>query len=264
MTDFLYEREGDSFAPTPWAGGPWSAQLQHGGPVNGLFARAIEQAAEESRLQVARITVELFRPVPKEPLRLAWRFVRRGRRVAGVEARLLRGEDDEISRAHGLLLARAPDREASYDIAPPGCDAAPPERGEAIEFIPTSLGDPLPGFHRSVRAHLAKGVSVPCLWATTPLSLVAGEATTPLVRCAMLADVTFGLAGRALMQEGHREWGMLINTDTTLYLERPPRGHWFAHRLLGLRDDAGVGLVETDVSDADGRMGRSLQALLAN
>ncbi len=32
MTDHVYERKGDVFAPTEWAGSPWSAEMQHGPP----------------------------------------------------------------------------------------------------------------------------------------------------------------------------------------------------------------------------------------
>ncbi len=72
MSGFLYRRTGDVYAPTQWAGSPWSRELQHGGPVNGLIASAAEAAAAETGLRVVRLSVDLFRPTPLEPLALAW------------------------------------------------------------------------------------------------------------------------------------------------------------------------------------------------
>lgn len=81
MADHVYDLDGRVYAPTEWAGSPWSSQHQHGGPVNALFAKAAEEAADRAGLRVVRLTVDLFRPVPREPLELLWRFVRRGRRM---------------------------------------------------------------------------------------------------------------------------------------------------------------------------------------
>ena len=46
MADYVYELDDLIFSPTEWAGSPWSDRYQHGGPVNALFARAAEEAAE--------------------------------------------------------------------------------------------------------------------------------------------------------------------------------------------------------------------------
>lgn len=272
MAGFVYHRDAETFSPTVWAGGPWSSKLQHGGPVNGLFARAAEQAALETGLQVTRLTADLFKPVPKEPLRCEWRFLRRGRRVAVIEAQLHRaGEDTATARATALLLQASPDHGRAHAVEPPSASAL--TNASPIRFFPGSRGDAPDGFHWSIEARAADAadradaVEGTVLWATTPLELVEGEPTSPLVRCAMLADLSFGLSGRALQ---HRdlarfgEWSPFINTDTTLYLERLPDGCWFGFRVALLSDQAGVGLAEVDVSDAQGRVGRASQALLAN
>ncbi len=83
MPEFLYRRSGDVFAPTEWAGSPWSRELQHGGPVCGLVASAAEAAAAETGLRVVRLSVDLYRPTPLQPLALAWQFPRRRARRHG-------------------------------------------------------------------------------------------------------------------------------------------------------------------------------------
>ena len=80
MIDFVYERDGNVYHPTEWAGSPWSEGFQHGGPINALFAAAAEEASRETGLRVVRLTVDLFRPVPRVPLNLERRFIRQRRR----------------------------------------------------------------------------------------------------------------------------------------------------------------------------------------
>jgi hypothetical protein len=266
MPDFLYAREGGLYTPTPWAGSPWSRELQHGGPVCGLMARAAEAAARETGLRPVRLTVDLCRPVPLAPLALGWRTLRRGRRLALIEARLSHGME-EVTRASALLLAARSDvalAPTTGEPPPPG-----PEGLDAMQMIPRAyLEQAPPGFHRSIELRLAEDELGPAAWLTTPLGLVAGEETSPLVRAAMLSDLTFAVGGRLLLQRRvaplARPRVALINADVTLYLERAPEGEWIAFRSAALGAKDGVGIAEVAQLDRRGRYGRSLQALVAN
>ena len=52
----IYEHEAENaYRPTRLAVSPWSQSMQHGGPVLGLFARELENAAAETGMQVARL-----------------------------------------------------------------------------------------------------------------------------------------------------------------------------------------------------------------
>jgi hypothetical protein len=266
VSDAVYVREGDLYAPTEWAGSPWSRELQHGGPVCGLVATVAEAAARETGLGVVRITVDLCRPTPKEKLALVWRYARRGRRLALLEVALRRG-DDEFTRGSVLLLAAEREGEGAWrpdEPPPPGPDGL-----EVMHFMPREyLAQVPPGFHRSVEVRMCEDEIGPAVWLTTPLELVAGEATSPLVRCAMLSDLTFAMAGRTLLRRralppDPRRVAM-INADLTLYLERPPEGAWFAYRHSQVSERRGVGVAEVTQLDRRGRYGRSLQALVAN
>lgn len=81
MTDAIFIPEGDLLAPTALARGPWTPQAQHGGPPSALLARAAERFEDGERTFVARLTIELLRPVPLAPLGLRTRFVRPGKKV---------------------------------------------------------------------------------------------------------------------------------------------------------------------------------------
>ena len=268
MAEFIYERDGDRFVPTVWAGSPWSAESQqNGAPVAGLFTRSAEECAAESGLQLARITVDLFRPVPKQPLRLAKRWLRRGRRLALVESRLSLGSD-EVSRSTALLLLPRPELTTGwFEAASP--PPPPPESARAIEFMPNvfSASAP-PGFHFSLQVRTARDAHGPIAWLTTPLELVAGEPTSPQVRFGALSDMTFAVAGRLSLQirpvEGAAVQMRFINADITLYRERIPEGDWLGLRPVTLSNRAGIGIAEVEQFDQTGRIGRSLQALVAN
>lgn len=266
MSECIYRQEGDVYAPTAWAGSPWSRELQHGGPVCGLIASAAEAAAAETGLRVARVSVDLFRPTPLAPLALRWRYLRRGRRLALIEA-WLRCGDDDVTRGSALLLAPSAELASSWhpaDPPPPG-----PEGLDGGSFMPRDyLALAPPGFHRSVEVRFTADELGPAVWATTPLALIEGRATSPLVRAAMLSDLTFALSGRLLLRR--RELPLdarrvaLINADMTLYLERPPTGDWVAMRHGTVNDHEGIAIAEVAQLDRSGRYGRSLQALVAN
>jgi hypothetical protein len=266
--DSTADREGFVYVPTEWAGSPWSERYQHGGPVNALFAMAAEEASAEADLRVVRLTVDLFRPVPREPLALHWRFVRQGRRIANLEAELTRPEDGErISRASAVLLRPSRDLVPSWEHSPapaPLLDAAEP-----VEFMPKAIRETFPpGFHRSFEVRMGADEHGPAAWITTPLSLLPDRPMSSLQRCAAVADLTFGLSGRSLLRQRIVDvdaWRVpMINTDTTIYWERPPVGTWFGFRHALLTDYEGIGLAEVDLADTNGRLGRSLQAMLAN
>ncbi len=267
MTGHVYELDGQLYTPTEWAGSPWSEHHQHGGPVNALFARAAEDAARETGLRVVRLTVDLFRPVPRVPLSLDWQFLRRGRRIAVIEARLTKpGDSERISRASAVLLRPDKSLPSSWQHTP-----APPldlEGAEPVPFMPHDMRESFPpGFHRSFEVRMGADEHGAAAWITTPLDLLPGEAMSPLQRCAAVADLTFGLSGRSLLRQRIVDvdaWRVpMINTDTTIYWERPPVGTWFGFRHALLTDHEGIGLAEVDLADEQGRLGRSLQAMLA-
>jgi hypothetical protein len=236
--------------------------------VNALFALAAEEAAGEAGLRVVRLTVDLFRPVPRLPLALHRRFVRRGRRIANLEAELRHPEDGEcLSRASAVLLRPTQELPRSWEHVP--APAPRLEATEPVQFMPKAIRESFPpGFHRSFEVRMGSDAHGAAAWITTPLDLLPAQRLSPLQRCAAVADLTFGLSGRSLLRQRIVDvdaWRVpMINTDTTIYWERPPVGEWFGFRHALLTDHEGIGLAEVDLADTAGRLGRSLQAMLAN
>jgi hypothetical protein len=62
----LFTRDGSLLVPTAAALGPWRPDALHGGAVSALLGNSLE----EDGWQLARVTMDLLRRVPLEPLRL--------------------------------------------------------------------------------------------------------------------------------------------------------------------------------------------------
>ena len=103
MPDALYTPDGDHLIPGELTVGPWSPDAQHGGPVAALLARSVEAVPAPVPMQVVRLTVELLRPVPLEPLTVSALVTRPGKKVQIVEAGLTTG-GVEVARARALRI----------------------------------------------------------------------------------------------------------------------------------------------------------------
>lgn len=270
MDDAIFIPDGDRFIPTDLARSPWGPHVLHGGPPAGLLARAVEHANPDSGLHVARMTVDLFRPVPKAPLHVATQVVREGRRIAVLEASLFAGEV-EVTRASALLLRESevelPEAHLPAPPSLPGPEGLPTTRLSTMLTEGSPAGMPpmheTTGFHTTIEVRrVGDGLRTAghgTAWIRIPVPLVAGEELTPLVRMAATADF-----GNAL---GHIRAGDgigFINADITLYLHRLPLGEWICLDTQSAGQPHGVGLVESMVHDERGPVGRVVQALLAN
>src|SRR6202042_3907618 len=110
-----------SFVATPAAAGPWSPQSQHGGPPSALAARAMQRHEPDPGQRLARVAVDILRPVPVAKVTLTTRTVRPGRR-GGLLETVMEADGQEILHARGRGVAM-PDEPVP---AGPGAGAASP------------------------------------------------------------------------------------------------------------------------------------------
>ena len=103
---------GDVAVPTELARGPWSPHAMHGSPPATLLARYLERHDVGTATFPVRFTVELMRPVPLRPLRVACETVRGGKKLQLLQGSLFDG-DTEVCRATLLRF-----RETVVDEAP--------------------------------------------------------------------------------------------------------------------------------------------------
>ena len=98
MANAFYTAEDGLLVPSELTRGPWDPGAQHAGPPAALLGRAIERCEPRAGLQLGRVTFEILRPVPLEPLEASARVVRPGRSVELLEASLS-GPEGEVMRA---------------------------------------------------------------------------------------------------------------------------------------------------------------------
>jgi hypothetical protein len=253
LPEAVFHRDGERYVPTELARGPWDPNAQHGGPCAALLADVLERHEVGAPAHVARMTIELLRPVPMEPIELRARTLRPGKKVQLVEASVVANEA-EVVRATALRIRRADIR-----FADPPEDRLTPGPSEQLRERFENVGGLNFGF--AMDMSVARGeIGVPgpaAVWFRLAVPVVAGEPTTPLMRVAAAADFGNGISGAVTWDEH-----LFINPDLTIYLHRLPVGEWIGLDARTWPTHEGVGVADTALYDDRGRVGRAVQALL--
>ncbi|MGA5563065.1 thioesterase family protein [Streptomyces platensis] len=256
LHESFYRPLGDGhYASSPSTAGPWSPKAQHGGPPSALMGRAFEQHAAREGFRIARITLELPRPVPVGDLRAEVRTLRSGGRTELLEGEL-------TADGERVLMARAWRVAGSPADTPRLRPVADPPRLPRPQPAHTMAGAHLDGYMSAMewRFEPGEGFDTPgpgTAWARQRIPLVAGEEDTPVTRALTLADSSWGVA----FELDHQQQ-FVINTDVTLALHREPVGEWLCVRSATAASPGGSGLAVGQLDDKDGDCGRVLQTLL--
>ncbi|HEY2553541.1 MAG TPA: thioesterase family protein [Streptosporangiaceae bacterium] len=258
MHSAFFEPSGPGeFYATPATAGPWSAHSQHGGPPSALAARELERHAADPGQRLARVTIDILRPVPLGLLSLRTTMVRPGRKVSLLET-VLQAGGQEVLHARGWRIA----------VPGAGVPAISPEQPQ-LPAVPADAS--MPAFRRAhTEGYLAAvdwrfvsgglddygpGASA---WLRPRIPLVAGEDATPMSRTLLLADSGSGV-GSVLDPEKF----LCINVDLTVVLTRDPEGDWLLLEAGTTVSERGSGMTQTQLSDQSGRCGTAVQTLLA-
>lgn len=256
MPESFYERVGDRFVATELTRGPWDPAAQHAGPPSALLGREIESLDGGEGFQVARVSLEILRPVPIGPVSVEARVVRPGRSVQMIEASL-RGNGDELMVARAWRIRTSP-LELPAGIGSGSAPPAGPEEGSLPGFFETGQDV---GYHTGMEwRSLGGGFLDPgpaTVWMRMRHPLVLGEEPSPLVRTLIAADVGNGIS--AVL-----DWRrfLFINVDLSVHLERMPEGEWVCVDAVTVPGEDGIGTAESVLSDRRGRIGRAAQSLL--
>jgi hypothetical protein len=246
-----------TFIATRATAGPWSPDAQHGGPPSALAARELERHEPDENMRLARVAVDILRPVPVGQLTARTRTLRPGKRVALLETTLeSAGQPVLVARGWRIAkLAGAPvvSRAAAAAVSDfPAADATPRFPGgnvdgylSAIEwrFQAGNFGEPGPG----------------TTWAKPRIPLLPGEETLPMSRALLVADSGSGVS-MALDPRAY----IFINVDLTVILHRDPAAEWLLLDAVTTMDGTGTGLAETRLSDLAGEVGTGVQTLLVS
>jgi len=270
MDGAFYEPLGHgSYLATAATAGPWSTEAQHGGPPSALAARAIEAHQPDSRQRLARVAVDILRPVPVGKVSVRTWTVRPGRRVTLVEA-LMEADGQEVLHARGWRIERpagavpevpdahrpVPVPEASYGPLPPIFERSQSGYLAAIEWRFLTGEDDCQGGGPG-EAGLPGARAGRAAWTRPRLPLLPGEDASPMCRALLVADSGSGVS--AVLPAANF---LFINVDLTVVLPRDPVGEWLLLESSTTVGPDGTGLASTRLSDPGGTCGRGWQTLL--
>ena len=263
MSEAVYTPLGDGrFESGELSRGPWSPDHQHGGAPAALVAGVIEEVEAPAAMRIARLTLDLVRPVPIAPLEVVTEVTRPGRRVQLVGASVL-CEGEEVVRAQALRSRREEGESERQGFAP--APEPPPDRApDPVAFDSEMLGGRMFGGD-AMEIRLAGGkerweVPGPAMaWMRLKVPVVAGEETRPVQRAMATADFGNGISSVL-------DWGRhaFINPDLSVTLGREPQGEWVALDAVTSISDDGTGMSTGELYDTGGRFGASAQALFVS
>jgi Thioesterase-like superfamily len=251
----VYRVEGHT-AFTHIAAGPWDPGLQHGGAPASLVCWAAQRIATREPMHIARITLDLLRPVPVAPLEIRTEVLREGRKIQLCAVTLLH-DDVAVVRSTVLKIrqgnAALPDTVTEEPLDVPGPEHAPDCNGAFhsgehsfvsglnVRFVRGSFDQPGPG----------------AVWFRAHRPIVAGEPITPAMRAAMAADFCNGIS--SVLDFEH--W-TFINADLTVSLARLPIGEWILVDAQSWLGPHGAGIAFAKLGDERGYFGRAVQTLV--
>ena len=227
---------------------------------------AVEHATPDSPVdwQIARLSIELTRPVPVgRTLTVSTEVERDGRKVSLIAVRLHDG-DAEVARARSLRI-RVKQLALPDDVVQPLPDPPGTPDHATAQRVSWAIDDHI-AFHTDGCEHRftegAWDAPGPVgVWIRLRVPVAPDEVPSGVQRAAAAADFGNGVSGGLPFDRF-----TFINPDLTVHLLRPPVGEWIGLRAAShYGTDAastGAGFAESALFDVEGRLGRSVQSLI--
>ena len=239
---------------SPDAAGPWDPTMQHGSAPSALAVWAAERIPTKSPMRIARVTIDLMRPVPLAELTVETEVLREGRKIQLCAVRLRAG-DTVVVTATVLKIRQdavpLPDDVRELPVDLPGPDAATPEPAD-FSTSPFVRGMTL----RAARGRF--GVKGPgAIWYRVDWPLVEGHAVSQAMRAVVASDFCNGTSA-ALDFHSYT----FLNADLTVNMAREPVGEWILLDAESWIGPDGAGLEMARLGDAKGYFGRVVQSLV--
>jgi hypothetical protein len=215
----------------------------------------MERYESDDNMRLARVCVDILRPVPVGPLTARTQVLRAGKRVALLQT-VLESGGQEVLIARGWRIARS----ASMPVIARDGNAPPIPRAAKAPRFP---GGNVDGYLAQIEWRFETGnfdEPGPCkAWGRPRIPLLPGEELSPMSRTLLLADSGSGVS-MALDPRAY----IFINVDLTVILQRDPVGEWLLLDALTTMGGTGTGLAQTELSDTGGVVGTCIQTLLVS
>ena len=252
--DAIYRLDGNRVVTSPNAAGPWDAGMQHGSAPAALAVWAAEAIPTREPMQIARVTIDLMRPVPLVPLTLKTEVLREGRKIQLCAVRLLAGDAVVVGATILKIKTQAlnlPSEVGDVAVELPGPD-------QAREEQPSFSSSP---FVTGISMRAARGrFGVPgpgAIWYRVDRPLVEGSPVSQAMRAVVAADFCNGTSA---VLDFH-EW-TFINADLTVNFARQPLGAWILLDAESWIGPDGAGIATARLADERGYFGRAVQSLV--
>jgi hypothetical protein len=252
--DAIFRVDGNSVITSPDAAGPWDPRMQHGSAPASLVVWAAERIATPAPMSIARVTIDLMRPVPVAPLTIQTEVLREGRKIQLCGIKLLADGVPVVAASVLKIKSQAltlPDEVRELPVELPSPEESVVEAGEAASSP----------FVRSVSMRAARGrfgmAGAGAIWFRIDRPLIEGSAISQAMRAVVAADFSNGTASTLEF----REW-TYINADLTVSFTRPPVGEWILLDGESWIGPEGMGLAMSRLADRTGYFGRAVQSLV--
>ena len=229
--------------------------MQHGSAPASLVVWAAEAIPTPVPMHIARVTIDLMRPVPVAPLTLETEVLREGRKIQLCAVRLRAGDAVVVGatvlkiktpgawrcrRRSGICRSNLPGPDQSR-VEPANFSSSPFVTGMSLRAARGSFGVPGPG----------------AIWYRADRPLVEGSPVSQAMRAVVAADFCNGTS--AVLD--FREW-TFINADLTVSFARQPVGEWILLDAESWIGPDGAGLAMARLADTSGYFGRVVQSLV--
>lgn len=235
------------------------AQTMGGQTVGGLLGWALDRHGDDD-LQPARLTVDLLRPVPSEPLSIETSTEREGRRIRLVDAAMLQN-GRVVARASALFLRRSVEPEGQVWPAPVAMPPSPTDSDPLEAEVPCGI------WTYSTNSDAGSARMPPLEWEQPGVQkfawtrmfrpMVAGHPLTPFARAAFAGDIISSLT----------HWSTAglryINADYTVAISRLPQGEYIGLAAESYDGNDGVGAGSATLFDGMGPIGTGTALALA-
>jgi hypothetical protein len=250
----IYLVDGNSVVTSPNAAGPWDRRMQHGSAPSALVTWAAERIPTPVPMNIARVTIDLMRPVPVSALAIESKVLREGRKIQLCEVKLL-ADGVQVVGATVLKIKQQsqplPDDVRDLPVTLPSPEDSLVEDGHGAT-------SPFAGMvsMRAARGRFGQA-GAGAIWFRLDHPLVEGEAVSQAMRAVVAADFSNGTASTL----DFRAW-TYINADLTVNLARQPVGEWILLDGESWIGPDGAGLAMSRLADRQGYFGRAVQSLV--
>jgi acyl-coenzyme A thioesterase PaaI-like protein len=246
----IFRVDGAHVVTSPDAAGPWDPNMQHGGAQASLVVWAAERIPAAVPMQVARVTIDLMRPVPVAALTLETEVLREGRKIQLCAVRLF--ANGTLTVGATVLKIKKQAQPLPDDVIEPPLDVPAPEQSRfEPQNSPFGLGMTI----RAARGRFG-GLGPGAIWYRADRPLIEGFPISQAMRAVAASD--FCNASSAL---DYRKWTFL-NADLTVSMAREPVGEWILLDAVSWIGPDGAGLATARLADMTGYFGRCAQSLV--